>query len=161
MSDETYNAYLTSLAADGYDTSITYTPDEATFGWVDNPVAVAAVIKNLPIKDFKDTAAYGFSDEELPDHVYLWESAKQVTGDNLPPRNQGQVGSCFPAGAKIRMADGSYKNIENIKLRDKVLTAEGNIGKVTTCFLREEKSPYCLSDVMATMDLKLPLNIQF
>ena len=114
-------------------------PEGVTFGWVNDPVAVEEVVSQLPYRTFADTPAFAMSADELPDNWYLWDFARQVTGNLLPPANQGQVGSCFPAGTKIRMADGSYKNIENIKLRDKVLTAEGNIGKVTTCFLREEK----------------------
>jgi len=31
-------------------------------------------------------------------------------------------GCCFPAGTKITLADGTYKNIENIKIGDKVLS---------------------------------------
>lgn len=138
MSDSPYKQYLNLLAEEGFDSSVTEVPEGAQFGWIDDQEAVQAVVATLPFKDFEETPAFGLAASELPDYCYLWDFAKQVTGDNLPPRNQGQVGSCFPAGTKIRMADGSYKNIEDIKLRDKVLTAEGNIGKVTTCFLREE-----------------------
>jgi hypothetical protein len=138
MDNPAYQTYMDLLSSEGFDHSITYVPNDVAFGWVDDPIAVQETLATFDIKNFSDTPAAGYADDELPDHCYLWDFAKMVTGDNLPPRNQGQVGSCFPAGTKIRMADGSYKNIEDIKLRDKVLTAEGNIGKVTTCFLREE-----------------------
>lgn len=52
--------------------------------------------------------------------------------------DQNGHGSCFPAGTRIRMADGSEKNIEQIRLLDSVLTAEGNIGKVSHLFVRED-----------------------
>lgn len=114
-------------------------PEGVAFGWVNDPVAVEDVVSKLPYRTFADTPAYAMSASDLPDHCYLWDFAKQVTGKLLPPANQGQVGSCFPANTKIRMADGSYKHIQDIKLNDLVLTAEGNIKKVTTCFLRTEK----------------------
>ena len=111
----------------------------ANFGWTKNPEAVEAIVATLPYKDFSETPAAGFAAADLPDHCYLWDFAIQVTGGLLVPQNQLDVGSCFPAGTKIRMANGSYKEINNISLGDKVVTAEGNIGKVTTCFLKQEK----------------------
>lgn len=56
---------------------------------------------------------------------------------DVPLYNQGQFGSCFPAGTLIRMADGSEKPIERICLLDKVLTAEGNIGTVKQTMVRD------------------------
>ena len=55
-----------------------------------------------------------------------------------PVYDQGQLGSCFPAGTRIRMADGSHKPIEQIALLDQVVTAEGNIGIVTHTMVRGE-----------------------
>lgn len=98
MSNDHYLTYMANLANEGFDSSITYVPDGAEFGWVDDPVAVSAIVDAMPIKDFADTPAYGYADEELPDHVYLWDFAKQATGDVLPTRNQGQVGSCVSFG---------------------------------------------------------------
>lgn len=51
-------------------------------------------------------------------------------------RNQGGLGKCFPAGTLIRMADGSQKPIEEIRTRDKVLTAEGRIRMVLKTMVR-------------------------
>jgi hypothetical protein len=36
--------------------------------------------------------------EDIPDHVYLWDVARVVNGGLIPPRNQGQVGSCVSFG---------------------------------------------------------------
>jgi hypothetical protein len=47
------------------------------------------------------------------------------------------IGSCFQAGTLIRMADGSHKQIQDIRVFDKVLTAEGNVGYVTATMGRE------------------------
>lgn len=57
----------------------------------------------------------------------------------MPPiYDQGQLGSCFPAGTRIRMADGSNKPIETVRLLDEVLTAEGRTGKVLHTMARPE-----------------------
>jgi hypothetical protein len=110
-------------------------------GWVNDPQEVEAVVALQPYKTFSDTEAGKFmAASDLPENVYLWDAARKVLGGTIPPRNQGKVGSCFAAGTKIRMADGSHKNIEDIRLNDLVLTAEGNIGKVTTTFLRTESN---------------------
>jgi hypothetical protein len=50
--------------------------------------------------------------------------------------NQGRVGSCFPAGTSIRMADGSEKPIEDVRVSESVLTAEGRVGTVTDTMVR-------------------------
>lgn len=52
--------------------------------------------------------------------------------------NQRSVGSCFPPGTLIRMADGSQKPIEQVKLLDKVLTAEGRVKQVIRTMVRPE-----------------------
>lgn len=74
------------------------TPEWASFGWVNDPVAVQAVVDTLPYKDFSETPAFGFLSEDMPDHVYLWEAAIEATGKLLPPFSQGQVGSCVSFG---------------------------------------------------------------
>lgn len=48
------------------------------------------------------------------DNVYV-----DLEGTGVDP---GDDNSCFPAGTKITMADGSYKNIEDINVGDKVLS---------------------------------------
>lgn len=47
------------------------------------------------------------------------------------------IGSCFPAGTMIRMADGSQKPIEKISVFNRVLTAEGNTSFVSVVMGRE------------------------
>ncbi len=89
---------MAALADEGHDASITYVPDGVSFGWVDDPVAVQEVVQTLPIQDFSLTPAAAFPQDEMPDHCYLWDFTKTVTGDNLPPTNQGSVGSCVAFG---------------------------------------------------------------
>jgi len=48
-----------------------------------------------------------------------------VTGLNL--------GNCFLAGTKVLMADGSYKNIEDVKIGDMVLSYNVETGKILPC----------------------------
>ena len=48
--------------------------------------------------------------------------------------NQRSHGSCFPPGTFVRMADGSQKPIEDVRLFDRVLTAEGRQGTVVTLY---------------------------
>lgn len=47
------------------------------------------------------------------------------------------MGNCFPAGTKIRLANGYNKNIEDINVLDSVVTAEGNIGSVMEVMCRK------------------------
>ncbi len=50
--------------------------------------------------------------------------------------NQGTEGACLKAGTLVRMADGSHKAIEDIRLLDRVVTAEGREGSVLATFVR-------------------------
>lgn len=44
--------------------------------------------------------------------------------------DQGQQGSCFPAGTKVTMHDGQLKNIEDVRFGDGVLTHQGRTRQV-------------------------------
>jgi hypothetical protein len=66
----------------------------------------------------------------------IWRMMRATTVQIV---SQGQEGSCLPPNTLIRMADGSLKQIQDIRLLDKVLTAEGNIGVVKQTFVREAK----------------------
>lgn len=52
--------------------------------------------------------------------------------------NQDGIGACFPAGTLIRMGDGSQKPIEDVRVLDEVLTAEGRVRKVLKTMVRRE-----------------------
>jgi hypothetical protein len=67
------------------------------FGWVNDPDAVKAATADLPIPRFADTEAYR-ADPDGPEDVFLWDACRKATGNLLPPRNQGQVGSCVSFG---------------------------------------------------------------
>jgi hypothetical protein len=57
---------------------------------------------------------------------------------HIPILDQGQVGSCFPPGTRIRLADGSERAIEDVRLGERVVTAEGHTGRVVRSLLRDE-----------------------
>ena len=66
-------------------------------GWIDDPKAVAAIAELQPIASFGDTEA-GQDSSAFPDHVFLWDAARKITGNLLPPRNQGNIGTCVSFG---------------------------------------------------------------
>lgn len=55
--------------------------------------------------------------------------------------HQATTNFCFPKGTLIRMADGSQKPIESIKLLDQVLTAEGNTQYVMHTMVHHTTDP--------------------
>lgn len=85
----------------------------ANFGWVNDPEAVENVVAGLTFKDFSETPAAAFVTSELPDHVYLWDFAIQVTGSLLPPQNQLDVGSCVAFGCERAIAYSLCAEIAN------------------------------------------------
>jgi hypothetical protein len=91
------------------------------FGWVNDPDAVRAVVTELPVPRFADTEAFRSGDQG-PENVYLWEACRKVTGDLLPPRNQGQIGSCVAFGTAsaiehlqcVQIASGSREEYRDL-----------------------------------------------
>lgn len=80
-------------------------------------------LEMMPFRSMKFSAPVVEDDRSLMPAVSL---SKFI----LWPHNQGQAGTCFPPGTRVRMADGSERRIEDIRLFDTVLTAEGNTGEV-------------------------------
>src|SRR4029453_8978371 len=62
-------------------------------GWVDDPRSVRECLAEMDCGTFRETAAFAARGDG-PEGVFLWESAGTVTGEILPARNQGAVGSC-------------------------------------------------------------------
>ena len=56
-----------------------------------------------------------------------WQSAKDSCWKNI---TIGWWSSCFVAWTKVTMADGSQKNIEDIKIWEKILWQDGSVNKV-------------------------------
>lgn len=116
-----------------------------SFGRIEDLAATEKFFSKQP-HPFMKQAAYELlaaaDDNADVDLCILYEAA---TGKKWNSRNQNPRGFCFPAGTRVRMADGSVKRIERISLGDQVLTAEGNTGRVVKTFLRQEKE--CLYKV--------------
>jgi len=75
---------------------------DLNFGWIDDPDAVRHCLAEMDCGTFRDTAAFA-ARKDGSENVYLWESARTVTGDVLPSRDQKSVGSCvgFATAAAI------------------------------------------------------------
>jgi len=64
-------------------------------------------------------------------------------GNNLiePPTEKMRL-SCFPAGTRITMADGTYKNIEDVQIGDPVLSYNLNDNQFTTWTVKNIAKPF-------------------
>lgn len=101
--------------------------------------------------------AYGGTADPFPDSWLIpkseWqariremEERKSLLSDlcrdaGLKCKDQQQTNYCVPAGTMIRMADGSEKPIQDVKVLDEVVTAEGNVKKVTQTMVRHASEP--------------------
>jgi hypothetical protein len=64
-------------------------------GWIPDPQAVRECLQEMGIREFRAAPPEGEeSCSEADEPVYLWETVRQVTGEILPGRDQGAVGSC-------------------------------------------------------------------
>jgi C1A family cysteine protease len=77
---------------------------------------------------------------------------------HIPVFDQKTTSSCFPAGTFIRMADGTEREIENIKLGERVVTAESNTGMVTQLMIREYNGPMISLKIYGKNDLLMTPN---
>ncbi|MBX3399333.1 MAG: hypothetical protein KF873_11365 [Gemmataceae bacterium] len=68
-------------------------PEPTAFGWVPDAEQVRVVAATLPQPDFAATPAYR-DVYAGPDDVLLWDASRKVLGKLIPPRDQGNVGSC-------------------------------------------------------------------
>jgi hypothetical protein len=76
----------------------------------------------------------------IREHFLLQPQLKKKAWRNRTHLDQGQEGACFPADTHIRMADGSQRRIDEIRLLDEVVTAEGRVGAVTRLVARWAES---------------------
>lgn len=69
--------------------------------------------------------------------TYYWkivakDSKGETKSSNVWRFTTKKDGCCFPAGTKITMADGTIKNIENIRIGDKILAYDPSKGRFYT-----------------------------
>ena len=119
-----------------------------TNGWVDDPDKVEEVMATMLKPLFSDAASsiMGTGRGKL---VLLHENLIKILG-KFPVRNQGNIGSCFPAGQKVLMANGTEKNIEDVKIGDLVVTHKNNYKRVTNLFNRQFSGDLYLTEVKRT-----------
>jgi len=96
--------------------------------------------------------------DQHPNRLARYQHAKAldqvqdtISYEHLFPADQGDQdpwGACFPAGTLIRMADGSFKAIQDVRTTDQVVTAEGNTGRVLGTMVRD------YDDELVEIDLK-------
>ena len=77
---------------------------------------------------------------------------------------EGVAGCCFPAGTKITMADGSCKNIEDVKVGDRVLSYDLKLGKHTSWMVKMLGNPvhpvYEINDGLISTTVDHPFYIR-
>lgn len=125
---------------------------------VEKALPEIAAIQGLPAV-FADAAPelIDAADDDKP--FYAWKAEEKLFGAVKPSWNQGQVGTCFPAGTIVRMADGSEKNIEDVRSGEYVITHLSRPRQVVKTFKRRYSGPLttvkaggCPSSVTATSD---------
>lgn len=72
----------------------------------------------------------------LPDTVASVDMLLQVPRQYRLIYDQEREGACLPAGTLVRMADGTHRAIEAIRILDQVVTAEGRTGTVLQTMAR-------------------------
>jgi len=70
-------------------------------------------------------------------------------------KDQNGKGACFPRGTMIRMGDGTRKPIEEIRVLDEVLTAEGNVRVVMQVMVRHEADSLYRVEMQGHRHLKM------
>ena len=74
------------------------TSDNYYGGWVPpSEDAIDQFKASLPSPEVEDTAIFGAG--ELPEDAHPWQAVEKVSGQSLPPLNQGTVGACCGFGA--------------------------------------------------------------
>ncbi len=70
-----------------------------SMGWDYDPVAIAGVKAGLKYPVFAKTPVGEMAEADLPDYVGLWDLATKAIKQQIPTRDQKQVGSCVAFGA--------------------------------------------------------------
>jgi len=97
-------------------------------GWIPNPEAAKAFVATLPWQSLTE-AIGGVTAED--GNSFLWRAlAAAMKVERIHSRNQGQIGSCFPAGTMV--LGERTKPIEEVRVGDRVWTGEGKLTDVIT-----------------------------
>lgn len=94
---------------------------------------------DLSVNEFPADAF--MANEDVPEitgpKVFLWDYLRAANSGVLPPLNWQRTGSCFPAGVPVRMADGSEKPVEQVRVGDLVRSHSGASRHVTDVMSRK------------------------
>lgn len=111
------NAYTQGLVK-GWDANIAREAFKVVSGMTNS--LGSPIFKPLGI----DTTSY------LGKKMRLWDVTRKILGKDTPNYPQ-QIGDCFVAGTKVLMADGTEKNIEDVKVDEMVLNHLNQPRRVT------------------------------
>jgi hypothetical protein len=100
----------------------------------------------------------GFQLAELAKGVELHPGEKLA---HIIALGAGEFFGCFTAGTPIAMADGNYTNIEDLRIDDLVLSADGNTCPITAVFRRQVESTLKLDVSGLAETLQCSLNHPF
>lgn len=109
--------------------------------WVRGVISEPAAYKRL-LQAMRSSAPGSWSDDR-------WEQWRHLDGIQYV---------CFPPGTRVRMADGTHKPIENVCLRDEVVTAEGNTHRVSHCFVNKYAGDLVVMRLWGHRHLKMTPN---
>ncbi len=106
--------------------------------WQDEPESRDAATQEIEDFDVDPLEPYLTDAPPFPEIVDPDTGTGQFRYYRLGPvLDQGSEGACFSGGTLVRMADGSHKAIEDVRLGEKVATAEGNAGRVLALYMRD------------------------
>ena len=98
------------------------------------------VLGHIPPPPGRNVSARPFGAAPLvPESEWVEFDLRKTPGfaDAVPVLDQNGKGACFPPGTRIRMADGTNRKIEDVRLLDSVVTAEGRTGTVVRTMVRQ------------------------
>ena len=96
-------------------------------GWTPNPRGVEAFLKTLDKPLFGDAASHLLTTEKKD--TVLYKALARLARKDYFGSAQG-IGDCHIAGQKVTMADGTFKNIEDVKVGEIVISHTNTPRKV-------------------------------
>lgn len=127
--------------------------DAENLGWVpyDRRSDASKLAHNLAIEAMPKFNIVGAVGAE-PDKVFLWDPIRKLLNGHDVPLMYQQTGSCFPAGTRVRMGDGSEKPIEEVRRGDKVVTHTGQVRSVVQTMTRKYTGDMVTMQLMGHAD---------
>lgn len=106
-------------------------------GWIHDEAAVEEVLSSV-LQPFFSEAGVALSGSGKGKRSLLFKNFEKL-GIEFPKPIQSSVGDCTLAGTSVKMADGTSKNIEDIKVGEYVLDGKNQKRKVTD-FIKKKYS---------------------